>query len=1001
MAKGVVKKTGSARSRRKPPIIVGVGASAGGLEALQRLFDKIKLGQNIAFVVVQHLAPDHKSLMVELLAKHTSLKVVAAEDGAEVVKDTIYLLPPARTITIQENTLQLAPREQAGVMLPIDIFFESLARDQGARAIVMIMSGTGTDGTRGIVAIKQAGGTVIVQDPASAKFDGMPRSAIATRMVDDIAPPETMGESLLALSKNAKPRSLTGTGDGGTDGDILPPPRANAMGEVMAALRRETDVDFTHYKQTTLLRRIDRRMHAKQVEDLAGYASLLRETPSEVLELYKELLIGVTKFFRDSEAFALIRERIVPELVARSTAQVPIRVWVCGCASGEEAYSLAIAFCEEIERTGRMVEVKVFATDIDRESIDTASLGFYEESITKGLTQEQLDTYFVRRGNGYAVTRHLRQMVVFARHNVLKDPPFTKLDLVSCRNMLIYLEPVWQRKVLSRFHYALKANGYMFLGSSETLGGLADSFRIIDAKQKIFQVAQKERGLPPDLLSLAGPTVVSPRERRPVHSAMPEEAAIDQGMSILLASFAPPALLINENHEMMHVFGAASRFLEVPQGVATLDVLKMLPSPIAGLAGSAVNRAFRMGVDVPCHPVAITIHGVTMNVRLRVRPFTEKSGRRYALVLFEQDEDRLHGGVGGITSIGGGGGSGVSAPLDLNAEAEERIRGLESDLRSSRESLQATVEELETSNEELQAANEELLASNEELQSTNEELQSVNEELYTVNAEYQSKIEELMHLTDDLDNLFKATEVAVMFLDPSMVIRRFTPAVMSVINVMDRDVGRPIADISINLDYPEFHVILGDVMASGQAITNVVRTRDGRWMQCRILPYTSGQTMGEANRVYGVIVTFFDITALKETEQRLHAVLNSLSDVVLVLDSDGIIVQANGPWKPFMMKLLASDAAPFGVGDNYIALCATLMGDNEGQAKALHTILQQVSLGQATLQPLVFHRVIDGQDRRFEVSAALVDGGGPAIVVTYRDVTERNALVEIADAGAM
>ncbi len=950
--------------------IVGIGASAGGLEALQRFFDNVPGGSNLAYVVVQHLSPVHKSLMVDLLSKHTEMTVVQAADGMAVERNTVYLLPPAKHMAIEDGRLRLTAKDAGGGMsLPIDIFFTALAQDQGSYAMGVVLSGTGSDGTRGILAIKSAGGFTAVQEPETAQFDGMPRSAIATGQVDATLPPDALPARLIEHARKALSRARPTPSPRNRDKESDP------LAQIVASIRSVTGVDFSHYKLATLLRRIERRMNGAGLESMEDYAALLRRNNAEAVSLYKEMLIGVTRFFRDEPAFKALAEKVIPALLANRNPREAIRVWVCGCATGEEAYSIAILFAEAQERLGRSLDVKIFATDIDQDSIETASLGEYPRSIAEDVSQERLARFFTARGDRYVVSRDIRRMVVFAVHNIMRDPPFTKIDLVSCRNLLIYMDTPLQRKVLSLFQYALRQGGFLFLGTSETLGELSAEFHVLDGRNKLFQSL---RAGSYRLSRLLVPTVAAPMVRHGddgAGQAHEEGAAIDEAIGTLMKAYVPPCLLVNDQMNILHVFGDASSILKVPAGEATLSALKLLPSSVAMVAGTALTRAFRSGDEFALSNIPVKDRDGISAVSLRVKPFTvRKTGRRFALVLVDP----------AATSF-------LPVPdsdFDLNADAAERIRGLEQELMSRGENLQATIEELETANEELQATNEELLASNEELQSTNEELQSVNEELYSVNAEYQAKVEELTEITNDLDNLLRSTEIGTVFLDGDMVIRRFTPAAAGFINIIPRDVGRSITHLSTNIDYPDF---IGDIRAvfeSHRPIERHVRVGGERWVLTRILPYLT-----DKNMVAGVVVTFVDVTAAKEAEHRLQTVLNSLPEHIAVIDRDGIITMVNAAWRGFGEGNGAPALDRCGPGTNYLDMCR-IDNDVEGAeiGRAVHEGLRKILAGEIGHFTIEYPCHSNAEHRWFLMQACRLNDVTGGVVVSHINITNRKLM---------
>ena len=883
---------------RSPTHVVGIGASAGGLEALETFFDHAPCDSGLAYVVVQHLSPDYKSLMVELLSKRTRMPVRRADEGIVVEADCVYLIPPKKNLEIAHGRLKLTEKNaHATLNLPIDIFFRSLAEERGDRAIGVILSGTGSDGMRGVRAIKEVGGLAIVQDPASARFDGMPRSAISTGLVDYVSPPEEMPAQLVRYAshhesaRRAPPATLD-----------LP---EEGVPAVLAAVKRQTGVDFTHYKPGTIVRRIERRMHVTQCRTVAEYLVLVRESARETTTLFKELLIGVTKFFRDTEAFDVLSREVIEPLVVRAGVRDTLRVWVPGCATGEEALTLAMLFHEQLDQHGRSVDLKIFATDIDRDAIELASSGVYPESISADVSPARLARFFVRKGDSYHVVRSLRESVIFAVHNLVKDAPFSRVDLVSCRNLLIYFDPVLQRRALSLMHFALKPSGHLFLGASETVADLPDHFRPLDARAKLFHRVGPVRT---PIVDLAEP---STSERPPVRRvrAEPQAETPDAALAVLAAradmadEFAPAALLITERHDLVHVFGDASRYLSVPRGAATHDALEMLPRSMVSLVALGMQKALRDDAAVSYRGVPVEGAEGERTFGVRIKPVREPGLRdRYVLVQLEPAASRRE--------LAGEG------ALDVAAQGTARLDELQAELQFAQENLRATIEELETSNEELQATNEELLASNEELQSTNEELQSVNEELLTVNAEYQAKIIELTELSADVDNLLRSTSIATLFLDQSLQIRRFTPDVAALVHLMPRDVGRSVQHLQLSFDAPWWITDLTAVVGTRVPRERAIALSDGRQLLVRMLPY-----LGESAVARGVVVTFVDVTPVHVAQRHLQDILDSLVEEVAVVDANGVITHVNAAWRAFAVANGAMADARTSVGADYLGAC--------------------------------------------------------------------------------
>lgn len=942
-----------------PSHVVGVGASAGGLEALERFVAALPLSSGLAYVVVQHLSPDHKSLMVELLGRHTSLPIERAEDGARVQADHIYLLPPRKTVTIADGRLVLADKDPTALNLPIDLFLRSLAEDLGDRAIAIILSGTGSDGVRGIRSIKEEGGLVMAQDERTARFDGMPRAAVQTGLVDYVLAPEEMPEQLVRYCR--RQRDLTGEGAAPLDDD-------QRLSAILAVIRRRTGTDFSLYKPSTVTRRISRRMAVNQLDDLGAYLELLRGSTKEVAALHQELLIRVTKFFRDEEAWAIVEKQVVPDLANLGSPDTPIRVWVCGCSTGEEAYSLAILLREYLDDHDLHRDVKVFATDIDREAIEIAGAGLYPESVISDVPPDRLERWFAPRGDGFAIDRRIRQMVVFAVHDALRDPPFTRLSLVTCRNLLIYLEPVLQRRLLGMFQFGLHSGGYLFLGSSETTGDLGADLRTVSSRWKVFQRTGGRVPLPGGLLDHADAPprrFAAPLPERRVSEA-PSRSAVEQSEAFLLERYVPATAMVNERLELVHTFGDAGRFLSVPPGSADLDFVRMVAGDAGTVVRAALQRAFHTGEETRFTGV---LTGIERSLELRVRPFTDRvSGHRYALVFLET-------------------GPQVQPPVptstaeELESPTGDRVAELETELQYARESLQATIEELETSNEELQATNEELLSSNEELQSTNEELQSVNEELHTVNAEYQEKIEELIVANSDLDNLFAHSRIGTIFLDDHLRIRRFTAALDGIVHVMARDVGRPITDIAHSLSGTDLYGWARDVIDTGEVHEDTAVTADGRDVLVRVFPYET-----ESGVRSGCVLSFTDVTRLRQAELRLQGLIDSLPEHVAVLDHDGTIVMVNRAWNEFAGANGVLDPSTMGEGANYLQASEAAAATDALTAEIVAGI-RDVLEGRADSYSREYPCHGPDQERWFVLHARPLRDREGQVVVSHVDVT--------------
>jgi len=828
-----------------PSHYVGIGASAGGLEAIESFFANMAPDSGMAFIVVQHLSPDYKSLMVELLSKRTQMKVLRAENNQVIEANTVYLIPPKHNLTIYHGSLLLEPQRTQGLNLPIDIFLRSLAEDQEERAIGVVLSGTGSDGMHGIRAIKEADGLVMVQAPETARFDGMPNSAISTGNADFILPPDEMGPKLLSYARHPTTARSFAAREKVREEDWLP--------RVLAHLRREKKLDFACYKPTTVVRRVQRRMSINQIQDPEDYVRYLESIPQEIDNLYRDLLIGVTNFFRNPEAFAALRDTCLPALLQDGKDR-ELRFWVAGCSTGEEAYTLAILVRELQNELGLRNPVKIFATDVDSEALYRAGNGVFPQSIAADLSSEFLARYFVSVSEGFKVTHGLREMVVFARHNLIKDPPFTKIDLISCRNLLIYLQPVLQRKVLEKFNFSLNGGGILMLGTSETIGELDSHFETLDTKQRLYRSRGHRLELLPRL-DYPAQEMVRRGQERERWRAEPELAEgplrlFEKVLAEAAGDYLPLTLVVNDRQELVHSTGDSGDLLRIPQGKAANDVVKMAHPDLAIPLSTALQKAQQTRREVVYGNVRLRVRDEVHAYTLRIKPLTSVRHVQplYAVYLINQPT------VGAISDA-------AAQPYDLEQEAHQRILDLEQELMFTRENLQATIEELETSNEELQATNEELMASNEELQSTNEELQSVNEELFTVNAEYQKKITELTEITNDLDNLLVATEIGTLFLDENLDVRKFTPLISQVFNLRPADVGRQVTEVTHRLTGTDLNEAIKRVQSTGEPIRTEVVNEDGIWFLMQILPY-----LVSSREQSGVVVTFVDISRIKRAE---------------------------------------------------------------------------------------------------------------------------------------
>ncbi|WP_210394692.1 chemotaxis protein CheB [Motiliproteus sediminis] len=872
-----------------PTHYVAIGASAGGLDAIQSFFRNMIGDSGLAFIVIQHLSPDHKSLMKELLGKFTSMPVHVAEDGDKVEANHVYLIPPKKNLQIYHGQLIVTEqdRSRGDLNLPIDLFMSSLATDQSDKAIGIILSGTGSDGCRGIRSIKEALGMVIVQSPETAAFDGMPRNALATGLADYDLAPDEMPEQLLSYSQHPY-----GARSVALDAKLK---QGSGLERIFSLLRDYSKVDFSHYKSSTVVRRLERRMAFNQLHRLSEYIHLLETNRQEIGKLYRELLIGVTSFFRDPMGYEELTSHL-QELILEKSPGSELRLWSAGCSSGEEAYSLAILCFDIMEQQQHRLRLKIFATDIDQEAIHQAGQGRFSESIAADVPLHLLEKYFMQIEGGYQISRYVREAVVFARHNIFKDPPFTNVDLISCRNLLIYLEPVLQRTIIELFNYALQERGVLFLGPSESLGDAASLFEAISAKWKVFR--SKGRAVQPGRLSRHSQMFVAGSSSQPSSAPLnySNRSVVrddERMLQRLLESLAPGRIhllmVVNEEKELIHLVGESSDYIKLPQGRLTNQLTKLADPSLSIPFNTGLQKCFKSGKEVRFSNIRFEVaSGKHRQINILFVPLAQKRGQEplVAILIDPVQEERL--------------GATEALEYDADHEAKERINDLEQELQLTRENLQATVEELETSNEELQASNEELLASNEELQSTNEELQSVNEELFTVNAEYESKITELTEAHNDMDNLLRISRISTIFLDENLDIRRFTTDAADLVALQTKDIGRPFRDLTHNLDI-DLNRLIDEVVSNNQDRYTEARY-DGRIFLVRVYPYHLSR-----GAVSGVVLSFTDITELKELQQKqlntaqqlddvqnFHkSILNSLKDAAITADEIGTIQFAN------------------------------------------------------------------------------------------------------------
>jgi len=821
--------------REKAFHIVAIGASAGGLEAIEQFFSHIPADSGMAFVIVQHLDPARHSSMPEIMSRLTKIPVYVASHGMKVSPDTIYLNPPDKNMGIRNSTIYLQEVEEPrGLRLPVDFFLRSLAGERGVDAIAIILSGTGTDGTLGLKTIKAELGAVFVQDPESARYDGMPRSAINTGLADFVLPAPEMPQKLIEFVKHA---AVNGARIGTVIKETQEP-----LQQIFAILRTRTGHDFSHYKQTTFHRRLERRMSVNGIDDIAGYAHFLRENEPEAKALLKDILISVTSFFRDPEAFDVLKEKLEELMKARAPGG-DLRVWVAGCATGEESYSLAMVILECLDELGKRFPVQMYATDIDTGALNIARAGIYPANIAADMTPARLRRFFLKQGNSYQVKKELREMVVFAPQNFIKDPPFSRMDLICCRNLLIYLESDIQKKLLPLLHYALKPGGILFLGPSETVGDATDLFRTLDKKWKLFQ--RKETVISPDRLEF--PATFAPSLREPVTGQKARLPALTE--KIFLDNYAPTFAVIDEKYRLVYVRGRTGKYLEIASGQPNLSIMELAREGLRSELTSAIYEAAAQKQAITREGVQVKSNGGSQVINLTVAPLPEHGVPPGLMMVVFQEMGK--GIVSGKTKPG---------KPRRSVQVEEELRLTRQNLQSTVEELEAANEELEAANEELKSANEELQSNNEELQSTNEELdtsreelQSLNEEMMTVNAELTSKTDMLTKANDDLKNYLNRTDIAFIFLDEKLNIRSYTPATADVFSIREIDIGRPLDEITSRLDYPGVVDDAREVLRTLTPKEIELTRKDGHWYTMRILPYFTVQ-----NVLGGLVLSFLD-----------------------------------------------------------------------------------------------------------------------------------------------
>ncbi|CAK0753015.1 two-component system, chemotaxis family, CheB/CheR fusion protein [Gammaproteobacteria bacterium] len=835
--------------------IVGIGTSAGGLEALSQFLGNVPPDCGMAFVIIQHLDPTHKCILPELLQRDTRMKVIPAGNRMKVHPNCVYVIPPNSDLAIRKGSLYLSePLSLRGLRLPIDFFFRSLAVDRGERAIAIILSGMGSDGTLGLHAIKEHDGLVLVQEPSSAQFDSMPRSAIDAGLADIVAPVAELPGRILACLRHLPILPIASEPEGVAQKDDLD--------NVFTLIRAHSGSDFSLYKKSTVLRRIERRMGIHQLVQISDYVVYLRQNSQELTILFKELLIGVTNFFRDPPAWAVLQEQGLPALLAAHPEGRALRAWVAGCSTGEEAYSLAMLFMEVMEKIKPPApfSLQIFATDLDADAIDKARQGYYPANIVADVSPTRLGRFFVEDGNGYRINKEIREMVVFAPQNLIMDPPFTKLDILTCRNLLIYFSQELQKKLLPLFHYSLTPGGFLFLGSAETIGGFTDLFLPVDGMTRVYRRVKD----PLRAFEVEFPT------KHPMGSAKSE----DEKMAVLptnnleamvehtlLQHFCPPAVVVNTEGDILYISGRTGKYLEPAAGKANWNIHVMAREGLRHELISAFTQAALSNEPVLRRNLRIATNGDQQMVNLTVHPLGEAETMRGILLIVFMDV-AMSSPLAPVAERRGGR---KSIPL---ANLENSLQQSHEELRIARKENQIAQEELRSANEELQSTNEELQSTNEELTTSKEEMQSLNEELQTVNFELQSKLDELSAANNDMKNLLNSTDIATVFLDNARHVRRFTTHATRIFRLIGTDVGRPLSDIVTDLDYLELETDTQEVLRTLSFSEKHIPTRDGRWFSVRIMPYRTLE-----NRIDGVVITFTDISTVKMLQLKLEAAL--------------------------------------------------------------------------------------------------------------------------------
>jgi two-component system CheB/CheR fusion protein len=963
--------------------VVCIGASAGGLEAFTQVLKNLPSNTGMAFVFIQHLDPTHSSSLTEILARNTTMPVSEITTNLTVEPNHIYVIPPNANLVILHGALHLLPREELPLIhLPIDYFLYSLAEDQGSKAIGVILSGTASDGTLGLKAIKAAGGITFAQSPETAKYDGMPRHAIAAGDVDFVLPPPEIAKELALLGQHPY---LLGIGMKAQPADDFLFHDQDNLHRIFSLLRTVTGADFSYYKPTTLKRRLMRRMVLHNIEGVAGYIKHLQHNPVEIKALSQDILIGVTSFFREPESFEQLKEVVFPNLIKNKPDNTPLRVWAPGCSTGEEAYSLAIVLLEFLEEQGFHRPIQIFATDLNGGAIEKARGGIYPESIKQDVAPERLRRFFIKANSSYQISKAVRDLCIFAEQNVIKDPPFSGLDLISCRNVLIYFGPVLQRKVIPIFHYALKPTGFLMLGTSESVGTFLDLFALVDKKNKIY--AKKAAVTPLNFdFNAVEDAATRLEDAKRMKNIRADYDVLKEADQILLAQYAPASILINDKLEILQFRGRTDPYLSHSPGLASFNLFKMTPPDLSIELHKAIHQAEKEGVLVRKEGLQINEHGQCRELNIEVLPLKDPvQEKNYFLIVFEEVTSHR-------IAVSEKTGSSALEPEPGNHSDEIRqLNQLKKELAATIEYQQSIIEQREAANEELRAANEEIQSSNEELQSTHEEmetakeeLQATNEELITVNDEIRNRNAEVNQVNNDLNNLLSSTNIPLIILGNDLRIRRFTAIAEKVMNLIPTDVGRPLSDIRPNFELPRLEEMILEVIDTLKIKEQEVQDRWGHWYSLCIRPYKTFE-----NKIDGVVMTLFDINTLKPSLDQLQesrdymAILETIREPFLILDAQFRVKLAN---QAFCRTFQVAPSET----ENQVIFS---LGDGQWDIPLLRALLEEILPKNSSFHdfkvehhfPKIGHRVMLLNARRIVGEGNLT----PFISLAFEDITEK------------